>query len=521
MKRQVLSAAIALALCGAAHSASVNALTLEVLGSYDTGLADIGDERTAGEVVAVRGERMYVANASDVSVDIVDIEDPASPRLVKRVDLSRHGAGINSIDVSAHNLVAVALEAEDKTEPGTIAFLTPAGKVIRTARVGALPDMVTFTPDGRRLLVANEGEPDCYGDGCTDPMGSVSVVTVVPMRPVLPVATIGFEGVELPAGVRVFGPGASAAQDLEPEYITVSADGRSAWVSLQENNAIAALDLDTNQVREVFALGYKDHGVAGAGLDASDREVSSTQGTINIQPWARVKGMYQPDALASFTVDGETFVVSANEGDARDYDGFAEEERARDLRNLPGFEDIAAIPGIGTNAELGRLTVTSARPFGADGNVYVFGARSISIWHGTSGELVADSGDQLEQWTAQAYPAFFNSTNDEDNFDNRSDNKGPEPEGVAIGMIGANRYAFVGLERIGGVAVFDLNDVAAPEMAAYANNRDFVAGNKMPAPDSGPEIVRFVPADSSPNGEPMVVVANEVSGTVTLWRVSE
>lgn len=513
MKRQVLSAAIALALCGAAQSASVNALTLEVLGSYDTGLADIEEELTAGEVVAVRGERMYVANASDVSVDIVDIADPASPRLVRRVDLSRHGAGINSIDVSAHNLVAVALEAEDKTDPGTIAFLTPAGKVIRTAEVGALPDMVTFTPDGRRLLVANEGEPDCYGAECTDPVGSVSVVTVVPMRPTLPVATIGFDGVELPEGVRVFGPGASAAQDLEPEYITLSADGRSAWVSLQENNAIAALDLEANAVREVFALGYKDHGVAGAGLDASDRD-----GTINIQPWLRVKGMYQPDALASFTVDGETFIVSANEGDARDYDGFAEEESARDLRDLSGFADIADIPGIGTNAELGRLTVTTARPFGADGNVYVFGARSISIWNGASGELVGDSDDQLEQWTAEASPAFFNSNNSANNFDNRSDNKGPEPEGVAVGMIGANRYAFVGLERIGGVAVFDLNDVAAPQIVAYANNREFVAG-EVPAPDSGPEIVRFVPADKSPNGEPLVVVANEVSGTVTLWRV--
>lgn len=511
MKRQILSAAIALALCGAAQSASVNTLGLEVLGSYVTGLASGDGHTTAGEVVAVRGERMYVVNATDVSLDIVDIADPASPRLLKRVDLSGYGAGINSVDVSAHNLIAVALEPEDKTDPGTIAFLTPAGKVIRTARVGALPDMVTFTPDGRKLLVANEGEPDCYGEGCTDPAGSVSVVTVVPMRPELPVATIGFDGVDLPAGVRVFGPGASAAQDLEPEYITVSADGRSAWVSLQENNAIAALDLEANEVREVFALGYKDHGVAGAGLDASDRDSA-----INIQPWARVKGMYQPDALASFRVDGETYIVSANEGDARDYEGFAEEIRARDLLSLP---DLADLPGIGNNPELGRLNVTSARPFGADGNIYVFGARSISIWNGASGELVGDSGDQLEQWTEQAYPAFFNSNNDEDNFDNRSDNKGPEPEGVALGTIGANRYAFVGLERIGGVAVFDLGKITAPQMVAYANNRDFVAGNKAPAPDSGPEVVRFVSADTSPNGEPMLVVANEVSGTVTLWRI--
>lgn len=512
MKRQIPNAAIALALFGAAHSAGVGALGLEVLGSYDTGLADIAAGLTAGEVVAVRGDRMYVANASDVSVDIVDLEDPASPRRLKRVDLSRYGAGINSIDVSAHNLVAVALEGTKKTGNGSIVFLTPAGKVIRTAEVGALPDMVTFTPDGRKLLVANEGEPDCYGPGCTDPEGSVSVVTVVPMRPQLPVATISFAGVELPAGVRVFGPGASAAQDLEPEYITVSEDGRSAWVSLQENNAIAALDLERNSVREVFALGYKDHGVAGAGLDASDRD-----GMINIRPWPRVKGMYQPDALAAFTVDRETFVVSANEGDARDYAGFAEELRAGDLRTVPGYSDI---PGIADNAQLRRLTITANPPFGNDGTLYAFGARSISLWDGASGALLWDSGDTLEQATSQASPAFFNSNNDEDNFDNRSDNKGPEPEGVALGTVGANRYAFVGLERIGGLAVFDLSDVSAPAFVTCVNNRDFVAGNRLPAPDSGPEIVRFVPADRSPDGEPMVVVANEVSGTVTLWRVT-
>jgi len=512
MKSQIPTVTIALALFGAAHSAGVGALGLEVLGSYDTGLADVAAGLTAGEVVAVRGDRMYVANASDVSVDIVDLQDPASPRLLKRVDLSRYGAGINSIDVSAHNLIAVALQAARKTDNGSIVFLTPAGKVIRTAEVGALPDMVTFTPDGRRLLVANEGEPDCYGTGCTDPEGSISVVTVVPMRPQLPVTTIGFDDVSLPLGVRVFGPGAGIAQDLEPEYIAVSADGRSAWVSLQENNAIAALDLDSNTVSEVFALGYKDHGVAGAGLDASDRD-----GRIDIRPRVRVKGMYQPDALAAFTANGETFVLSANEGDARDYAGFAEEQRAGDLRTTLGYSDI---PGIADNAQLRRLTITTKPPFGNDGNLYAFGGRSISIWNGSNGTLLWDSGDTLELATAESAPAFFNSNNDEDNFDNRSDNKGPEPEGVAIGNVGARRYAFVGLERIGGLAVFDLSDVASPAFVTHVNNRDFAAGNRRPAPDSGPEIVRFVPADGSPAGEPLVVVANEVSGTVTLWRVT-
>jgi len=424
-----------------------------------------------------------------------------------------YGGGVNSVDVSAKNLVAVAVQGHVKTDPGTVVFLTPGGNVVRTVTVGSLPDMVVFTPDGTRLLVANEGEPDCYDNaaegvsGCTDPAGSVSVIDVVPRKNLLPVSTIGFDDIEVPAGVRIFGPHATPAQDLEPEYIAVSENGRTAWVTLQENNAVAVLDLSSLTVSAIIPLGYKDHGQVGMGLDPSDRDAG-----INIRPWAGVMGMYQPDAIARFSVDGETYLVTANEGDARDYEGYAEEERARNIASLSG------IAGVTDNAQLGRLTVTLAPPDGDTDHLYAFGARSFSVRRGDDGSLVWDSGDQLEQRTAAALPEFFNSTNDENNFENRSDNKGPEPEGVAVGSIGGVTYAFIGLERVGGVMVYDVSNPAAPQFVQYLVNRDFASDPV--GPDSGPEVIRFVEPADSPTGRPLIVVANEVTGTVSLYAPS-
>jgi DNA-binding beta-propeller fold protein YncE len=505
MKKTLLASALsALLVVLPAAGWAESSLSATLLATYSTGLADVEDEISSGETVALRGDRLYVTNASDVSLDIVDVSNPAAPQRIKRVDLKAYGATVNSVDVSSRNLIAVAVDAPKKTNPGTVVFLTPGGQVIRTAQVGAGPDMLVFTPRGDRLLVANEGEPDCYGAGCTDPVGSVSVIDVLPMKPKLTVHTVGFDNVILPAGVRVFGPGATPAQDLEPEYIAVSDDGKTAWVTLQENNAIARLDLDTLSVSAIFPLGYKDHGLTGNGLDASDRDSA-----INIRPWSKVLGMYQPDAVAQFRAGGQTWLISANEGDARDYDGYAEEVRARDAGTT--------VADAASNSRLGRLTVTNTPPGGDLDNLYVFGARSFSIWHADSGSLAWDSGDQLEQVTAERLPAHFNSNNDENNFDNRSDNKGPEPEGVAVGQVGGKTYAFVGLERIGGVMVYDVTDPQAPVFQDYLVTRDFT--KPVSESDSGPEVLRFVDARTSPTGTPMLVVANETSGTVNLWQL--
>ncbi len=927
MRKPLVSTFFAALLLGAGYA---QALDFQLAGTYSTGLARIG-QVTSGETAALAGDKLYVTNADDVSLDIVDVSDPARPTLKRRVSLAAYGSSVTSVAVSSKNLVAVAVAGMRKTDPGTMVFLTPAGQVIRTAQVGALPDMVTFTPDGRKLLVANEGEPDCYGAGCIDPEGSVSIIDAIPMKPNLPVTTVRFGDVPIPPGVRIFGPGATPAQDLEPEYITVSPDGKTAYVTLQENNAIAVIDIEAARVTEIRPLGYKNFNLAptittyelrdlptigstAAGqplylggfsglffegktaegklkfvthtdrgpngeptgalrpfllphfapeivrleLDPSSRELSITQriplkrgdgslltglpntaiaggnastpyndeipvdlfgnvlpldplgadlegivvddhghfwmadeyrpaiyhfdangylierfvpigtaaaagatpgtfgtealpavlaqrrqnrgfeaialqngklyafvqsparnpatlsnatvngmrnirvvefdpvtratrqflyvmdnpaplntddtradkigdavaipgggflvierdddavpddapnqitkkvyafnltgatditskdilyniggvmksldqmtptelasvgvtplakvlrvdlaaagynqvekveglalidaetlavindndfgvasifidqatGTftlapgyepepvllgivktpgldasdrdnvINIRHWP-VYGMYQPDAIAHFSVGGKGYLITANEGDARAYPGFNEEVRARDVRNsYPA--DIRPI--LADNLQMGRLTVTRHPPGGDMSQPYVFGTRSFSIWDAATGAQVYDSGAELEVRTAALVPKNFNGNNTANTFDDRSDNKGPEPEGVAVGVIDGRTYAFVGLERIGGVMVYEITDVQAPRFVTYLDTRRY--DGTTVGPDSGPEVVRFIEAKDSPTGMPMLVVANEVTGTVNLWRIA-
>jgi hypothetical protein len=261
------------------------------------------------------------------------------------------------------------------------------------------------------------------------------------------------------------------------------------------------------------------------GLDASDRD-----NAINIQPWP-VQGMYQPDAIAAFSYNPsrrnsgatQTLLVMANEGDARDYAGFAGEERFRNLPLDPTRFPNAAV--LQNNAALGRLTVTKALgDTDGDGDydaLYAFGARSISI-RTTTGQLVWDSGDDLEQITAAAVPAYFNAGNANNSRDDRSDNKGPEPEGLVIGKAYGRTYAFVGLERIGGVVVCDITEPAAPRWITYFNNRDFSqAPNSGQAGDLGPEGLVFIRAEDSPNGKPLLIVANEISGTTTVFQINK
>jgi len=405
-----------------------------------------------------------------------------------------------------------------------VAFFKPNGDLLNALPVGTSPDMVVFTPDGSALLVANEGEPNGYGQpGSVDAEGSVSVVRfrrglghghVKALTPAdVSTATFAAFNGNVPPGVRVFGPGATAAQDFEPEFITVSADSATAYVTLQENNAIATVDVAGATVTAVTALGFKDHRLPGNGIDASDRD-----GAARVANWP-VFGMYQPDGIASYSVGGQTFLVTANEGDARDYPGFGEAARVGSLPLDPAaFPDAADLK---KPENLGRLNVTKTLG-DADGDgdydaLYAFGARSLSVFT-TGGMLVGDTGDQLERVTAAAYPANFNASNTSNDFDNRSDDKGPEPEGVALGAIDGRAYAFVTLERIGGVAVYDVSSPASPVFVQYVNNRNF--GGADAAGDLGPEGVKFIPAGESPTGRPLLAVANEISGTVTLYAIT-
>jgi len=902
-------------------------LSVELLARYETGLDGLD---SSGETAALRGNRLYVTSAEAVALDVVDVSRPAAPVLRKRIDLKAYGSSVQSVAVSRRGLVAVATASAKKTDPGSVVLLDADGRVLRSVPVGSLPDMVTFTHAGDKLLVANEGEPDCYGIGCTDPEGSISIIDVSRPWATPLVKTARFVDLPIPAGVRIFGPGASAAQDLEPEYITVSADDRTAYVTLQENNAVAVVNIRDARVTEVRPLGFKDfstvpttssyvledlpsigataagqelklggfsglffEGIGPAGhlqfatvtdrgpngepvdglrpfllpdfsprivrlqvnphngririveqiqlrrpdgtpisglpntsipggsastthndeipidlfgnelpldpmggdfegivvdsdgsfwladeyrpaiyhFDASglllarlvpmgshvaaglpapaagsagelgiealpsvlgqrrqnrgfeaiamqagklyafvqsplrnpetlgnsalnaiknvrlvevapitlatrqfiylmdnpesagtgdtradkigdatalpgggfmvverdddalpaspassitkrvyafnlqgatdissldslyggkslDQMTRSELSAVGVQPIAKVLhtdltragyasvqkveglafidpttfavindndfgvasitidtasgsfqrnegyvpepvvlglvktsgldasdkdrivnirdwpvfGMYQPDAIASFESGRRTYLVTANEGDARDYDGFAEEVRARSVASLyPGLAEAS------DDLQLGRLTVTSAPPAGDFSRPYLFGTRSFSIWDAQSGALVWDSGADLENHTAQSMPAYFNSNNDADDFDSRSDNKGPEPEGIAVGQVRGRTYAFVGLERVGGVVIYDVSVPSAPKFVQYLRTRVF--GGASLGPDTGPEVVKFVPSEDSPTRTPLLMVAHEISGTVTLWRL--
>lgn len=860
-------------------------------------------------------------------LEVLDLSSPNQPRLAKTIDLVAFGGGANSVAIS-NGLVAVAVQANPATSPGKVVFLNSDGDVLGDVTVGALPDMLTFTPDGKKILVANEGEPSSYGQPASiDPEGSVSIIDVSTGVAGATVTTAGFESfnglkADLQArGVRIFGPGATVAQDLEPEYITVSADSKTAWVALQENNAIAVVDIATAKVTDILPLGLKDHsrglpslatyeftdlpplgitaggqeiklggfsglffegkaatgnlqfithtdrgpnaeptgsnrpfplpdfqpqlirfelnqhtgelliteqiglkredgtpltglpnlqaGVAGTaftdevpvdvfgqplandklggdfegivvapdgtywlsdeyrpaiyqfdrhgnllnrfipqgvptatgefgtpvfpevyaqrrtnrgfealalegtklyafiqsaidnpdttndatsrnsrnlrilefdvvtqqvtgeylyildsisgsgnartdkigdavslgngkflvverddrstadankliyeidlkvatnvnnpasllnlpagktleqltvaelsaaniapvskrltvnaaaigytgvekleglalvdnntlaiindndfgvggsalvgdgtltepavpsaikfgiitfdqsnGLDASDRDGVNSAGRINIQNQP-VFGLYQPDAIARYIgLDGRTYLITANEGDARDYTGFAEEIRVGDSRYVLDPSVFPNAAELKRNDVLGRLTVTNATgDLDGDGDfdqIQVFGSRSFTI-RDTAGNIVFDSGNQFERITAAAVPALFNSNGDAATFDTRSDNKGPEPEGLVVGRVGDRVYAFIGLERTGGVMVYDVTDETSPKFLEYVTTEG----------DISPEGLTFIAAEQSPNGKALLVVTNEASNTTAIFE---
>lgn len=316
----------------------------------------------------------------------------------------------------------------------------------------------------------------------------------------------------LASGVRIFGKGnPTVAQDLEPEYIAISSDSRTAWITLQENNAMAILDIPSGTISKIVPLGFKDHSLAGMGMDVNDNDKKAS-----ILP-VKVKGMYQPDAIAAYQVDGQTYLITANEGDAREWGDFKEETAVSKLLLDPtrfSAEDTAA---------LARLNVTSTLGLkdGKQTELYAFGARSISIWN-SKGEQVSDSADAIEQHLKATVPTTFNLNSTSNTTDNRSDNKGPEPEGVTTAQLGKKNFAFVGLERQGGIMVFDVTDPKKPVVTDHLNNRDFTEDLKNFAgkSDLGPEGVLFIPAGDSPNGQNLLVVANEVSGSTSIYTVS-
>jgi len=519
-------------------------ITLAPIGVYRTGYLDQGGSEIAAYDPATK--RLFTVNLKDQRVDVIDIADPTKPYLTLTLPITTWGSQANSVAVH-DGVIAVAVEASPKTSAGTVVFFNAYGAFLSAVTVGALPDMLTFTPNGEMVLVANEGEPNSYGlAGSVDPEGSVSIIDLTNGADHLTAADVttarftAFNNATLDSSIRIFGPGASVAQDLEPEYIAVSHDSKTAWVTLQENNAIGILDLRSKQFTRLVGLGFKNHNLPGNGLDPSDRD-----GHTNAIQNYPIFGMYQPDGVAALFHKGRTYLITANEGDVREWPGLptgAESRRVGSLGLDPiRFPNAAALK---LNGALGRLNVTFYNGnTDADADfeaLYAFGARSFSVWDEDATQIF-DSGDAIERITAARYPpvpgdpsqpGYFNSNHSNNlntgatandwTHDSRSDDKGPEPENVTIAKVFGRDYAFIVLERIGGVMVYELTDPAAPRFVDYINVRKFgVAAALAEAEDLGPEGIIVIGEDESPTGKPLVVIANEVSGTTRIFEIRQ
>lgn len=422
----------------------------------------------------------------------------------------------NGILAASFAIRNVTTGAQDS---GIVAFYQSVdASFIRSIKVGYLPDMVTFSPDGNYVLTANEGEPNSYGQSTSfDPEGSISIIDISSGIQSATLYTAGFTSFNgqisalRAAGVRIFGPNATVAQDLEPEYIAFSNNGQTAMITLQENNALAKLDMATKTITQILPLGLKNHNTAGNGLDASDRDSTTSLGKVNIKNWP-VKGMYMPDAIASYSYNNQDYYFTANEGDARDYTGYAEEVRVGAGSYILDPTVFPTAATLKNNANLGRLQLTKATgDLDNDGDfdeIHALGARSFSVWN-SSGSLLYDSGDQFEKITARNSPTLFNSEGLSTQFDSRSDNKGPEPEGVAVGMVNQKPYLFVGLERTGDIMVYDITNPTAPIFVQYIN---------LPQ-DLAVEGILFVPATQSPTQKALLISAAEVSKTVSVYEL--
>lgn len=549
----------------AAPPTVVAGYSLVPVGTYDGG----GYGRS--EIVAFDAatDRMFINNGTLNRIDIVSIANVTSPTLVTSFDVSPYGSGVNSVAVG-DGIVAAAVDVaplaasngRQTPRSGKVVLFSPDGTHLNTLTVGVQPDHLSFTPDKKKILVAGEGEPVCsLNDPATgsvdesadvnlveDPLGTVSIIDISSGAQAASVQILNFnffnKNALLGAGVRVFFPGSTAAQDLEPEYITVSPDGSRAWVTLQENNAVAVVDLVNSTILDVVSLGYKNWGTAGLVLDPSNTDGPSNAGLLNPVSWTNVPifGMYMPDTIASFARNGQTYLATANEGDSRDWSCFKEESRFNDTSGSDSFASFwtgvtdTNLTSNRPDAKLGRLRTTLSFPSAFPlANMYSFGARSFSIWN-SSGQLVWDSGSQFEEYFAATHPTCFNSDADTGannsntavqmvasictsaRMDQRSDDKGVEPEALAIGTVGSQTFAFIGLERVGGVMMYDISNPTAPMFLTYKNPA--LDGSTGPgSTDVSPEGMTFVPAESSPNDKPLLLVANELSGTTTVYEV--
>ena len=491
----------------------------------DGGVMEIVDYNTVtGWAYAVNGQTGNVTAiavkdmADSESVDLLDGNDIDVKSIVEANCEGFTYGDMTSVAVSADGTkLAAAVQAEGYADNGRVAVFTcnADGTLIfeQAYETGVQPDMVTFTPDDSRILTANEGEPrEGYADGAVDPAGSVTVITVADGTAVNVDFTAYDSNEErqklIDAGI-VMKKDTVPSEDLEPEYIAAGND--TAYVTLQEANAIAVIDLGSLKVTGIYSAGYEDYSTTAVDIDKKDE-------AYNPAVYESLRGIRMPDGVALYSVDGVDYIVTANEGDSREWGDYLNEDE-RD------FGDGQTSPSGKITAENSGLTgkvvfFDSSDYDGLDSGLdYVFGGRSFTVFRADKSGLteIYDSGSDFEAKTAEYIPENFNCSNDDKSLDDRSGKKGPESESITVGTVGERTYAFIGLERVGGVMVYDITDPAETVYVNYINSRDFsedIAG------DDSPEGLCFIPAADSADGNAYLLAACEVSGTVAAYELT-
>ena len=473
----------------------INAMEINQISSFQ-----IGKGEGYAEMIRYHSQsKSLLVTASETgTIERISISDPLNLKKLAPFDLS----GGNVTAVAVHkNLIAASIKEKNADAPGNVQIFNNDGEKLAEYKTGALPDNIAFSPDGRYLLTANEGEPS--DDYKIDPEGSFTLIDLSNGIQNATVKQIMFNNVKLPAGARIVKPGSSFAEDAEPEYIAFSPDGKMAYATLQENNAIATIDIASAKIINVSGLGFKN-------VSRISHDVSNKDGGINMKRWP-VLMMYQPDAIVAYDTKGNTYLVTANEGDAKDYDGFSEETRVGKLKldktMFPNANELQK------KENLGRLKTTKTLgDTDGDGDhdiIYAYGGRSFSIWK-DDGTLVFDSGNAFENIISKRSPEMFNA-NGPSKIDDRSDDKGPEPEALAIGKIDGRIYAFIGMERNNAIFAYDITLPSDPHMVSYI----------MPNENhNSPEGLEFISANESPTGKPLLAVAFEMTGTIGLYEIN-
>jgi hypothetical protein len=461
----------------------------------EIGSITIGGE-AAAEISAYdeKTKKLFTVNNSGTNaIDVIDLSDPTKPTKISSINLTAYEGASNSVAIFDGKL-AVALESTvNKQGNGKVViFNTTDYSLIKQITVGALPDMITYSPDGKYIMTANEGEPNT--DYSQDPNGTISIIETSTYA----VTTLYFSSFSSQAetlkkdGLRISKFAKSFAQDIEPEYISISDDSKTAWVTLQENNGVAKVDIASKTITAIYPLGFKDFNTTENAIDVSDLDDK-----VAFNPW-KVKGMFMPDAISHFSANNVPYFVTANEGDAREYTAYTDIKRMKSMKlDATVFPDAATLK---LDSNLGRLNlVADMGDTDGDGDLdemVAFGARSFSIWNGNTGKIVFDSKNDVDKKSQEL------GTYD----DKRSDDKGSEPEAVVVVKMGNQNILFVGLERSDAVMIYDVTNPTSPQYLQTVKTGD------------APEGLHFIPASKSPTKRSLLIASSEGDGTIKIYQ---